>query len=768
MAILEEIFVKEARQQVNRSIEDEGVYSHIWHEFFAIQRLTLDTPDRTQGLATNSYRDKPECQFLEKGLKFYEQLAQTNATSWSARQKTAEAYASVGLLQTLMNNNVESAKAYQQAVHRMQQLAKERPEDLDNRLDLADAYLWSFLAYRRSSQSQRAEEAIRQALALFEKLDVDFPGKRSQVRQNIAFCQQSLAFLLQEAGKREEAAEAVRQALDVYEKLAADYPAEIQYRRFQAGMLCRWGMALNYYTRFDEAEKAFRQALALFKKLEIDDPGDPLYRQGQAYTYRQLGHLLSATGPTAEAEKAYRHSAADFETLADAYPGQPGHRRQLGYTLLRLAENLLRPHHRFEEEEEVLRQALAHHEKLVTSFPGNTDLRSRLDWNLRVLAENLLQQGKHAEAEKVAEKMPSVMPEDSKGYRRTADFLARCVRVAEKDAALPEADRTTVAKRYADRSQQLMREADREASLLEERSRVDLQRGQYDEAARDYAAALSAAGSDDQRWSIYGGVVRDVQVFSRVAALRRRTRIFGSRGGGCLPGTGNGRRRSASTPPLVERYGPTFWAEHYARLLVLTGNDQEYRRLCRLLDKLQGDLELKGRESYTLAVICTAGPQSGVESARIIRWAENAVGQSRSALYLFVLGAAHYRAGNYERAAECLEESDAKWGGEPTVHNSFLRAMTYHRLGQNEKSRRCYAAGLQLLRKRTLPPGSDSLPNDALWNTGALSEWQHLNMMHREAKAVLGLTDEPGPNTERAAPNAVPPENNADDGPANR
>ena len=348
------------------------------------------------------------------------------------------------------------------------------------------------------------------------------------------------------------------------------------------------------------------------------------------------------------------------------------------------------------------------------------------------------------------------------------DFLARCVPLAEKDAALPEADRTTVAKRYADRSQQLMREADAESRLLEERSRVYLQRGQYDEAARDYAATLSAAGSDDQRWSIYGGVVRDVQVFSRVAALRPQDTDLRIARGRLLTWYGQWEEAASEYAPFVERYGPTFWAEHYARLLVLTSNDQEYRRLCRLLDKLQGDLELKGWESYQLAVICTAGPQSGVESARILRWAENAVGQSRSALFLFVLGAAHYRAGNYERAAECLEESDAKWGSEPTVHNSFLRAMTYHRLGQNEKSRRCYAAGLQLLRKRSPPPGPDGLPRGALLNAGALSEWQHLNMMHREAKAVLGLTDEPAPNTERVAPNAVPPEKNADDGPANK
>ena len=173
-----------------------------------------------------------------------------------------------------------------------------------------------------------------------------------------------------------------------------------------------------------------------------------------------------------------------------------------------------------------MRQALAHHEKLVTSFPGNTDLRSRLDWNLRVLAENLLQQGKHAEAAKVAEKMPSVMPEDSKGYRRAVDFLARSAPLAEKDAALPEADRTTVAKRYADRSQQLMRRGGQpRAHRPEASTHVDLQRGQYDEAARDYAAALSAAGSDDHGPSVSGGVVHDVQVFSRVAALPSRTRI---------------------------------------------------------------------------------------------------------------------------------------------------------------------------------------------------------------------------------------------------
>ena len=122
---------------------------------------------------------------------------------------------------------------------------------------------------------------------------------------------------------------------------------------------------------------------------------------------------------------------------------------------------MLRDTERTQEAENAFRRAVAIHEKLVAEFPTAENERSRLATYLGELTETLLRQGKHAEAAKVAEKVAGVIPEDSNGYRRAADFFSRCVPLAEKDAALPQADRTKVAKRYADRSQELTSEADK-------------------------------------------------------------------------------------------------------------------------------------------------------------------------------------------------------------------------------------------------------------------------------------------------------------------
>ena len=63
------------------------------------QRLTLYRQDEAKGSARNPGREKLERELLEKGLKFYEQLAHTNVTDWAARQEQARAYANVSFLQ---------------------------------------------------------------------------------------------------------------------------------------------------------------------------------------------------------------------------------------------------------------------------------------------------------------------------------------------------------------------------------------------------------------------------------------------------------------------------------------------------------------------------------------------------------------------------------------------------------------------------------------------------------------------------------------------
>jgi len=485
IAILDEIFIKEVGQRLALSIQDEA-----------------------KGLAKNPEREKSEREFLEKGLKFYERLAETNATDWSARRSRAKAYAKVGLVERRLKDFTASEKAYRQAVHLMEELAEERPKDFDNRFDLAYTYHWLSGPYLESGRVQPAEEATRHALALFEKLAADFPEHRSQWEGYGASCQRTLAEVLQKAGKLPEAEKAYRAALTYWENRTAETPAVVvayrwlvsatyeglfhtlleQGKHREAAEIteklqklavahpdvpelwlvlarnhCYHAQVLANSGQVDEAEKAYRQALPIWEKLGTDLPDRQEYRQHASDTRIDMAHLdwkrgerLKGAGKPKEAEECYRRALGLIEKSVADCPGERFYRKEQAYTYWLLG-GLLKDTGRAQQAENAYRQAVAIGEKLVADFPDKGRLYSgRLSAQLAELAENLLQQGKHTEAARVAEKMPSVIPEDANGYRRAADFFSRCVPLAEKDAKLSETERRTAAKAYADRSRALL------------------------------------------------------------------------------------------------------------------------------------------------------------------------------------------------------------------------------------------------------------------------------------------------------------------------
>jgi hypothetical protein len=87
--------------------------------------------------------------------------------------------------------------------------------------------------------------------------------------------------------------------------------------------------------------------------------------------------------------------------------------------------------------------------------------------------------------------------------------------------------------------------------------------------------------------------------------------------------------------------------------------------------------------------------------------------------------------------------------------------MAYHRLGEHEKSRKVHDAALELMRNVAPPAPSDAASTSFIG-------WLDVSLRHREAKAVLGLSDEPTPKPERAAPSAAPPEQQAGERRANK
>jgi tetratricopeptide (TPR) repeat protein len=212
-----------------------------------------------------------------------------------------------------------------------------------------------------------------------------------------------------------------------------------------------------------ESETDHRRALALYEKLAADYPGQPAFLFAQATTVRRLGDRLARDNRFLEANEAFCQAVALYQKLVADGPAVPEYRGALRYTYWRIGA-AFEQNGRSQDQEKAIREALALSEKLWADAPNNAEECSALSTSLHGLAHNLVWQGKHAEAAKVAEKIPDVVPEDPQGYRNAANFLLRCVPLAAKDLALSQAERAALGKRYANRAGELTQEADRRSN----------------------------------------------------------------------------------------------------------------------------------------------------------------------------------------------------------------------------------------------------------------------------------------------------------------
>jgi WD40 repeat protein/tetratricopeptide (TPR) repeat protein len=143
----------------------------------------------------------------------------------------------------------------------------------------------------------------------------------------------------------------------------------------------------------------------------------------------------------------------------------------------------------------------------------------------------------------------------------------------------------------------------------------------------------------------------------------------------------------------------------------LRGGDREgYRKSCRALwDRLQPtSVPAEIDAALWLAVL---GPDSGVPPTDLVRRSEQMGGVALGAILRH--GAAHYRAGNYDKALAYLQQSAGSRGVEAIEERLFL-AMTEHQRGQKEKAKGWLAEAVRFL-ERPRPPAKPGAPLDRIW-----------------------------------------------------
>jgi eukaryotic-like serine/threonine-protein kinase len=194
----------------------------------------------------------------------------------------------------------------------------------------------------------------------------------------------------------------------------------------------------------------------------------------------------------------------------------------------------------------------------------------------------------------------------------------------------------------------------------------------------------------------------------------------------------------------MELHGPDTtlrWYQH-ALLRRAVGDEEGCRQTARAMrERFAGTLKVSFTEETVRSSLLV--PDPAVDLSRLIELCRDAI-PTRPASMPYVLGTAHYRAGQYDEAIRRLEGALAAQPQWPVTRLSYpVLAMAHHRLGQEAQARQALEEAARILdrwtQERYTGNGEDWVTHrggDAVWPA---MWWDYLEcqLLYREAKVLI-------------------------------
>ncbi|MCI0460853.1 MAG: protein kinase [Gemmataceae bacterium] len=304
-------------------------------------------------------------EFLQNGLRFYEEFIRKNAGNPRARFETSKAYFAIGRLRRGLGHYEKADHDLNQAMALLVGLIAEGHPDPSYRRDLACVYYHR--GWLRMKQSRRPEAIadFQQALSRMEQL-ATAPSASALFLNDFGWMHNALAWGLLETGELEEAHQRALQAIE-YQKTSRQREQDL--RKGLAHLADHYlllGSIEKQRAKVAEAEAAYRESLKLFAKLA---PNYGEYGGALALAHSRLGHLLHQLRRREEAEQEYLAAIPLAQNGLAKSPNLLRPRQELVWCLTNLGRVRFE-RGRLEEAEQALREAESQQRELLKRFPA--------------------------------------------------------------------------------------------------------------------------------------------------------------------------------------------------------------------------------------------------------------------------------------------------------------------------------------------------------------------------------------------------------------
>jgi tetratricopeptide (TPR) repeat protein len=316
-------------------------------------------------------------------------------------------------------------------------------------------------------------------------------------------------------------------------------------------------------------------------------------------------------------------------------------------------------------------------------------------------------------------------------YLETTAWLYAGNRPAEQYQLRDEAERLIAPEAIVDHCTTNFDDEPTSSAWRWQRGAAHARSGDLDAAAADFLQTRNLAGDSgwNERTPAFRALMHCEPVFDRLAELRPavKGRLWLARGRyyarcACWEVALVDYQRALGSPR------PDGLFAENAYLLLLADDVDGYCDMCRQLADEFGATDNVHMARH-LAFICALDFRTDVDPQRIVAWAEPAVAANRNKFTLHVLAMACYRAGEFERTVELVEESLREHQGHES-NLAALLALSYLRLGREEDARTWYDRA-ETHFKRGGPSGQEAPVGFAI------GHWLNMALWRREAVAAF-------------------------------